>query len=115
MASSWEMARFSARSGWSWVWPVIQEVADQPEFGALCGQARERLLCLVASPRRAEANYQQPIRLQQCPWAPLVLEPLHPGLGPSARQIRLSGKQSANFGFIAELSSALAQSIPESC
>src|ERR1700739_1277295 len=113
MASSWEMARFSARSGWSWVWPVIQEVADQPEFGALCVPARGRLVCLVDARRPPERNYRQPIRLQQCPWAPLVLEPLPPRLGPSACQIRLSGEQSANFGFIAELSSDLARSIAE--
>jgi hypothetical protein len=36
-------------------------------------------------------------------------------LGPPARQDGISGEQSADFGFIAELSSDLARSIAELC
>jgi len=40
---------------------------------------------------------------------------MHPGLGSPARQGGVSGEQSADFGFIAELSSDLARSIAELC
>jgi hypothetical protein len=29
------------------LWPAVEEVADQPQLGALCGDVRERLFCLV--------------------------------------------------------------------